>query len=201
MKPDFTIHRSLRQQLGIPLLALLITGNITEHTWAHGIHPHEHTAEKDRTVTGTVTTKAGEQSLPGVNIVIKGMLIGTTTDANGNYSITVDENKKQTLIFSYIGYDSQEITVSTQSVINVLLEENVTTLDEAVVTALGIKRATKSLTSAITKVDGEDLVNVAQENIMNSLAARVPGLVLNQTSGVGSSTSIVIRGAHFAQQR
>jgi TonB-linked SusC/RagA family outer membrane protein len=151
--------------------------------------------KKDRTITGTVTSKTDGSAMPGVNVVIKGTQIGTSTDASGKYSIEVNDEKKITLVFSYIGYDSQEITVANQSVINLAISENVATLDEAVVTALGIKRETKSLSYNVGKVDGKDMVNVAQENVVNSLAGRVAGVTLNQTSGVGSSVSVVIRGA------
>ena len=152
-------------------------------------------SNRDRTVTGTVTSKSDGSTMPGVNVVIKGTQIGTTTDASGKYSIVVNDDKPVTLVFSYIGYDPIEVPLASQTVLNVSLVENVSTLDEAVVTALGIKRETKSLGYSVGKVDGKDMVNVAQENIVNSLAGRVAGVTLNQTSGVGSSVSIVIRGA------
>ena len=150
---------------------------------------------KERTITGTVTSKVDGQPLPGVNIFLKGTQIGTSTDVNGKYTLAYEDRDRAVLTYSYIGFDMQEMTVGSQSVINVALSENVRTLDEAVVTALGIKREQKSLTYAIAKVGGEDIVNVAQENVMNSLAGRVAGLTLNQTGGVGSSVSMVIRGA------
>lgn len=147
-----------------------------------------------REVTGKVTASEDGSPLPGVNIMVKGSSVGTTTKPDGTYSINV-QNSDATLIFSFIGYESQEILVGNRTVIDVTLKERVEMLDEAVVTALGIERETKSLTYSIGKVSGDDIVNVVQENVMNSLAARVPGLTLNQTSGVGSSVSIVIRGA------
>lgn len=151
-------------------------------------------ANSFREVTGKVTASEDDTPLPGVNIIIKGTSVGTTTKPDGTYSINV-QNNDATLIFSFIGYESQEIPVGNRTVIDVSLRESIEMLDEAVVTALGIERETKSLTYSIGKVSGEDIVNVVQENVMNSLAARVPGLTLNQTSGVGSSVSIVIRGA------
>lgn len=147
-----------------------------------------------REVTGKVTSSTDGSSLPGVNVMLKGTSTGTSTRPDGTYSLNI-ENNSSILVFSFIGFETQEITVGNRSVINVEMTESAEMLDEAVVTALGIKRETKSLTYSIAKVGGEDIVNVAQENVMNTLAARVPGLTLNQTSGVGSSVSIVIRGA------
>lgn len=75
-------------------------------------------SNKDRTITGTVTSKGDGTPMPGVNVVIKGTQIGTTTDASGKYSLSISDDRKTTLVFSYIGYDSQEISVANQSIIN-----------------------------------------------------------------------------------
>ncbi len=147
-----------------------------------------------RTVRGTVTSQADGSSLAGVNIVLKGTQTGTSTDASGGYSISVPDNGG-TLVFSFIGYQSQELAVGTRSVVDVALAESSENLQEVVVTALGIKRDERSLGYAVAQVEGEDLSRVAQENVLNGLAGRMPGVTINSTGGAGSSVSMVIRGA------
>jgi len=146
-----------------------------------------------RTVTGIVSDDSGDP-LPGVTVVILGTSQGSVSDQNGNFSIDVpDENA--ILRFSFIGMEPQEIAVGNQTVINVTLATSSIAMDEVVVTALGISRETKSLGYSVGEVDGEDIQKVTQENILNSLAGRVSGVVINSTGGAGSSVSMVIRGA------
>ncbi|WP_026628721.1 SusC/RagA family TonB-linked outer membrane protein [Dyadobacter alkalitolerans] len=154
-------------------------------------------AAKDQSVArirGTVTSAVDGAVVPGVNVLVKGTQVGTTTDAAGTYSIDADGNNA-VLVFSYIGFNSIEVAVQGKSVVDVVLEENVATLQEAVVTALGIKRDKRSLGYNVGKVEAKDIANVANENVLTSLSGRVSGVSINQTSGIGSSISIVIRGA------
>ena len=145
-------------------------------------------------VKGKVTSAVDGSPIPGVNVLVKGTQIGTTTDATGDFSLDVD-SKNAVLVFSYIGFNTAEVTVGGKSVVDVTLSENVATLQEAVVTALGIKRDTRSLGYNVGKIEGREVANVANENVLTSLSGRVSGVSINQTSGVGSSISIVIRGA------
>lgn len=144
-------------------------------------------------ISGRVVSQEDGTPMPGVNVLIKGSQTGTATDASGNYSIQA--NKGDILIFSYIGFKPFESKVDTKTVIDVTMQQDAALLDEAVVTALGIKRETRSLGYSVGKVNGKDIVNVPQENVVNALSGRVAGVAINQTSGVGSSVSIVIRGA------
>jgi TonB-linked SusC/RagA family outer membrane protein len=146
-----------------------------------------------RTVSGVVKDDLGE-SLPGVNVIVVGTTQGSITDLEGNFSIEVPGDES-VLRFSYVGMETQDVTVGSRTVINVTLATLSVGLDEVVVTALGISRETKSLGYSVGEVDGEDLTNVPQENIMNSLAGRVSGVAINSTAGPGSSVSMVIRGA------
>jgi len=148
----------------------------------------------DVTITGKVTAADDNGGMPGVNIYIKGTQFGTTTDAQGNYSISVTDNSA-TLIFSYIGYTTQEVSVAGKTVIDVVLQPSAEALQEVVVTALGIKRDQASLGYAVGKVEGSALSRVAQENVLNGLAGKMPGVVINSTGATGSSVSMVIRGA------
>lgn len=146
------------------------------------------------TVTGIVRGSIDGEGLPGVNVLLKGSQEGTITDINGEYSLEVgDENS--ILVFSYVGYNSEEIVVGSRTVVDVELIEDITALSEIVVTALGIKREEKSLGYSIAKVDGEELTRVVHENVLNSMSGKVAGVTINSTGGTGSSVSMVIRGA------
>lgn len=145
-------------------------------------------------IRGTVTSETDQAALPGVTVVEKGTNNGTVTDLNGQYSLEVSD-ANAILVFSYVGFVSQEITVGSRTEINVSLAESIDTMNEVVVTALGIEREQRSLGYDVANVRGEDLTQVSQENVLSSLAGRVPGLTINQTSGAGSSMSVIIRGA------
>jgi len=146
------------------------------------------------TIGGKITSKTDGLSLPGVTVLEKGTSNGTVTDVEGIYLLTL-RGEKAVLVFSYIGFESVEITVASQSTINLIMEETSQAMNEIVITALGIGREKKSLGYSVGEVKGDAVRNVTQENAINALAGRVAGVTVNQTSGVGSSTSIVIRGA------
>lgn len=146
------------------------------------------------TVTGKVTSADDDSPLPGVNVYVKGTQVGTITDSEGDYSLTTTEDNG-ILVFSYIGYATQEVSIGGRTSINVVLQPSLESLDEVVVTALGIKREEKSLGYAVGKVDGGDLTRIAQENVLNGLAGKVPGVTISSTGGTGSSVSMTIRGA------
>ena len=145
-------------------------------------------------VTGKVTSMTDGTGIPGVNVVVKDTQNGTITDIDGNYSIEVGD-ANATLVFSYVGYISEEVNINGRSVVNVALSESIEALQEIVVTALGIKREERSLGYAVGRVEGKDIDRVAQENVLNSLAGKIPGVTINSTGGTGSSVSMVIRGA------
>jgi TonB-linked SusC/RagA family outer membrane protein len=145
-------------------------------------------------VKGKVTSKIDGFSLPGVTVLEKGTSNGTVTNINGEYSLNL-RSANPVLVFSYIGFDSQEIVVNNRTTIDLAMEENTQSMSEVVVTALGIERDKRSLGYSVGEVKGEDMRTVAQENPINALAGRVAGVSINQISGVGSSTSVIIRGA------
>ena len=147
-----------------------------------------------RTVSGTVKDAASGEPIPGATVLVKGSSNGTTTDMDGNYRLQVSETDG-ILVFSFIGYANVEATVGSRSVVNVDMTEDVTELGEVVVTAFGIEKDKKALGYAVTGVESEDLSTVKQSNVVNSLAGRVPGLVITQsTGGIGSGSRVVIRG-------
>ena len=145
-------------------------------------------------ITGKVTSSRDGAGLAGVNVLIKGTLQGAITDVNGNYSLEV-EDENSILVFSYIGYKTEEIPVGSRTVIDVEMVEDISTLSEVVVTSLGIEREEKSLGYSIAKVDAEEVTRVVHENVLNSMSGKVAGVTINSTGGPGSSVSMVIRGA------
>ena len=144
-------------------------------------------------VTGTVTSAADGTPLPGLSIIVQGTSIGTITNADGNYTINAPADG--ILVFSFVGFKTQEIAVQGRTTINIEMEESIEALEEVVVTALGIKREEKSLGFSVGKVSGEELSRIAQENVLNSMAGKVSGVTINSTGGTGSTVSMVIRGA------
>ncbi|MEX0660606.1 MAG: SusC/RagA family TonB-linked outer membrane protein [Balneolaceae bacterium] len=148
----------------------------------------------DITVEGEVTDAEFGDPLPGVTVVVAGSNIGTTTDVEGSFSLTVPDDT-QALVFSYIGYQSQEITLDGRTEINVQLEPEVFNLDEAVVTAFGLQREERSITSSIGTVSGEDIAQSQDLSVANSLSGRVSGVqVQSAGSGSGGSSKVIIRG-------
>lgn len=145
-------------------------------------------------VTGKVISMEDDSGLPGVNIVEKGTTNGTVSDLDGNYSLEVP-SAESVLVYSSVGFLTEEITVGTQSVIDLTMSPDITALDEIVVTALGIKRDERSLGYAVGTVDGDDVSRVAQENVLNGMAGKVAGVAINSTGTTGSSVTMVIRGA------
>jgi iron complex outermembrane receptor protein len=110
-----------------------------------------------KTVTGTVTGASDSQPLAGVTVLLKGTTVGASTGINGNYSIQVPNNES-VLVFSFIGFTTQELTVGGQTVVNVTLAESMLQMDEVVVTALGIRRESKKLGYAVTSVNTEEML-------------------------------------------
>ncbi|MFD2161692.1 SusC/RagA family TonB-linked outer membrane protein [Paradesertivirga mongoliensis] len=148
---------------------------------------------QERTVTGTVTAKDDGEALPGVSIRVKGATTGTQTGVNGQYSISVPQNA--VLVFSYIGFATQEISVGVRSVIDVTLGTDATQLSEVVVTALGLERQKKDIGYATATISNEALTQANAVNVVNGLQGKVSGLnVTSISSGVTEDVVITMRG-------
>ena len=147
------------------------------------------------TVTGTVNDTNGE-TLPGVNIVVKGTTTGVVTDFNGKYSITVP-NTDAVLQFSFIGYITQEIAVSNQTIIMVTMSEDVAQIDEVVVVGYGQQKKV-TLTGSVSQISGDEVLSRPSTNVTNSLQGLMPGVTVLRSSGQpgdeNRGTSIRIRG-------
>jgi TonB-linked SusC/RagA family outer membrane protein len=149
---------------------------------------------QERTITGKVTSSEDGSSLPGVNVMVAGTKTASITDMDGNYSIKVPSNDA-VLSFSFLGFQTQVVTVGDQTKIDIVLQTTDVALDQVVVTALGISREKKTLGYAISEVSGEDVSTVKDLNVVNSLAGKISGVVVTQgTFGPGSSSRIIIRG-------
>lgn len=154
---------------------------------------------KERTITGQVIDSKGEP-LIGVSILVKGTTDGAITDLDGNYKI-VTKNANPVIVYSYIGYKTQEIPFKGQNAINITLLDDTQVIDEVVVTALGIKRSEKALSYNVTQVDAESALAVKDANFINSLNGKVAGLNINSSSsGVGGASKVVMRGSRGIEQ-
>ncbi|MBD1383963.1 SusC/RagA family TonB-linked outer membrane protein [Mucilaginibacter rigui] len=168
------------KQMYLRCIALLLFSMITIAAYAQ------------KTVTGTVSEKSG-QTIPGVNVAEKGTTNGISTDVNGKFNLSVKPGA--TLTFSFVGFKTKEIVVGNETTINVVLESSENSLNEVVVTALGIKREKKSLGYAVQEVKGQTLVNAKEPNFVNSLSGQVAGLQITRSAnGPGASSRITLRG-------
>ena len=145
---------------------------------------------QEKTISGTVADDTG-LPLPGVNIIIKGTSTGTQSDFDGNYSIEAAVG--QTLVYSYVGFETQEVAVGASNKMNVSMQAG-SALDEVVVTALGISREKQSLGYSTQQVAGEDLSTIKTTNFTNGLSGKVAGLQIRRNNNFGGSTNVVIRG-------
>lgn len=150
-------------------------------------------------IIGKVKDPKGEP-LIGVSILVKGTDEGTITDMDGNYKIETHSNNP-VLVFSYIGYKTQEIPLKGQSSINVTLMDDTQIIDEVVVTALGIKRAEKALSYNVQQVNTEAIAANKDANFINALNGKVAGVNINSSSsGVGGVSKVTMRGTKSIMQ-
>lgn len=148
---------------------------------------------QSRVITGTITASDGTGSIPGANIVIKGTTNGTTTGADGKFTLQIDDNSA-VLIISSIGYAIQEITVGAQSQIDVVLDVEVTSLAEIVVVGYGTQNRS-DVTGSISSVSAKELEKVPVNTVDQALQGRSPGVMVTNNDGApGSGVAVRIRG-------
>ena len=147
---------------------------------------------QDLSIKGKVQSADGY--LPGASILIKGTSRGSTTDANGDFTLTAPANA--ILVVSFIGYKTMEIPVGSKTVFDIMLENDATQFNEIVVTALGIAREKKALGYSVQEVSGKTLTQARETNLVNSLSGRLAGVQVTNSNGApGSSSRMIIRGA------
>ncbi|SHN15942.1 TonB-linked outer membrane protein, SusC/RagA family [Cyclobacterium lianum] len=174
---------------------IVLTGMLASHARAEnrpGAETASATIAEEAPVSGTVTDENGEP-IPGVTITVQGESMGTVTDANGEFRLDVPEDA--TLVFSFIGFETQTIPVGTRSTINVTMKEDVGSLEEVVVTAFGQERDKRALGYATTNIKSDELVKVGTPNLATALYGKAPGVRIQ--AGAGGATSpvnITIRG-------
>jgi len=143
------------------------------------------------TIKGQVTSAEGE-ALPGVTVVVKSTVTGTITDIDGNYTLSVP-SQSSVLSFSFVGYKTQEVTVGTQTTINVALEADVLGIDEVVVTGYSVQRK-RDLTGAVGIVEAEELKAQPTGNVANQLQGRTSGVTVIGSGEPGETSKVRIRG-------
>ncbi len=153
------------------------------------------TASAQMQISGTVTNAETGEPIPGVSVVVQSQTtIGTTTDMDGSYSLEVPSDA-ETLVFSFVGMQTKEVPINGRTTINVEMQPEVEEMEEVVVTALGISRERKSLGYSVQDVQSDELSDVPQDNVLNSLKGKVSGVDITRASGaIGASTRITVRG-------
>ena len=145
------------------------------------------------TVSGKVISSDDGYGLPGVTIQVKGTSVGTVTDMDGNYSLNADG--KEVLVFSFVGYKTKEVAIKGKNKIDVTLEVDSQTLDDVVVTALGIKRQKRELGYATEEIGGDLIAKSGSGSIISALSGRSAGVQIINPNGVdGGASRITIRG-------
>lgn len=148
---------------------------------------------QQRTVTGTVVDDLG-QPLIGVSIFEKGTTNGVITDMDGNFSLKLT-SENPTLVFSYIGYKTQEVPVGGKTTLNVTMSEDAEQLDEVVVVGYGVQKKS-SMTASVSSVSSKEIVKTMSSNVASTLQGRMPGVDIVQQAGVaGADVNILVRGA------
>lgn len=169
------------RHLGLLLLVLVLVG-----ANQHGF------SQSGRPVTGEVTDENG-QTIPGVNVLAKGTSVGTITDIDGKFSITLPE-ESNVLVFSFIGFATQEVAVGNSSSMNVTLSATLSDMEEVVVIGFG-EQSRELLTTSVTKMDERVLENIPFANAASAMQGTLPGVRVQTTSGQpGAAPRVIVRG-------
>lgn len=143
-------------------------------------------------ISGQVTDPSGNP-LPGVNVTIAGTTVGTISDIDGNFKLDMPEGSNR-LLFSFVGFETVEQDVNNQQFLDIIMREDERSLDEVVVTAIGIERETKALGYSVTKLENQEITSGGNPNLATSIAGKVPGMQLTRSTGPLGSSRIVLRG-------
>ncbi|MEH6408753.1 MAG: TonB-dependent receptor plug domain-containing protein, partial [Leeuwenhoekiella sp.] len=148
-------------------------------------------AQQGTEITGTVISATSNSPIPGANVLVKGTNTGAFTDFDGNFSIIANSN--DVLVFSYVGFQSSEVPVGSQTTINVSLEEGLSALDEVVVVGYGTQRKS-DLTGSIAVIDAEEAQKVSNSDISQLLQGRSAGVTVTSDGQPGAAPNVRIRG-------
>ncbi len=187
-------NRKTRKALLAFMIGLALVSLLSESTLLAGPSFPGPVTQQEKTITGKVTSAEDGLPLAGVAVVIKGTTTGVSTDLNGNYSITVPSTE-QTLVFSFLGMETFEAPIQQRSTINVMMQSAVTEVEGVVVTALNITRQKKALGYSVGEITSESIERTKENNVINTLAGKVPGLVIQpNASGPAGTTRVLLRG-------
>lgn len=191
MKPN--VHRRTLGRTCAALTLLLLWAGRSA-TYGYAGPAMEEFLQQGITITGKVTSADQSEGIPGVNVIIKGTTRGTVSDVNGVYTIEVPD-RQAVLVFSSIGYESQEIVVGERQAIDVTLAPSTTALEEVVVVGYGTQQKV-SVTSSVAAINGEELTRRPVTSLQQSLQGKLPGLTIIDRGGSPGSpnTHIVVRG-------
>ena len=149
-----------------------------------------------KTIKGQVKDETSKENLPGVTVSVRGTNVGTSTDVEGNFSISIPNNAKE-LTFSFIGYDPKVVAIGDQTFLDVKLGTDVTNLQEVVVNALGFKTKKDRSGSTSSSISSEAIKSSGEANILSSLAGKASGVKIARANGdPGAGVNIQIRGAN-----
>jgi TonB-linked SusC/RagA family outer membrane protein len=149
---------------------------------------------QERVVSGKVTGQDDGIAIPGVNVVLKGTTTGTVTDSDGNFRLSLPASGG-TLVFSFIGMQSQEIAIGDQTVIDLQMVSDVSQLGEVLVTAAGIQREVKSLGYGVERIGGDKVSQVSEPDPLRAMSGKIAGVnIIGSSGSAGSATRITIRG-------
>jgi TonB-dependent starch-binding outer membrane protein SusC len=150
-------------------------------------------AYAQKKVSGKVSDGENNSTLPGVTVLVKGTQTGTATDSDGSYSISIPAGSSDILVFSFVGYVTQEIAVGSQTMLNVSLIADITALQEVVVTGYGTEQK-KDIIGAVAVVSAKDLLATPAGNITQQLQGRAAGVVIGTSGAPGAGAKVRIRG-------
>ena len=147
-----------------------------------------------REITGTVVSAEDGEPLPGVSVAVKGTSVGTITSVEGHYEINVPQGG-EILVFSFVGLATQEVEIGSNTVVDLVMEQDLLELDEVVVTAMGIRKEKKALGYSVQEIDEEQISGAKNMDISKSLQGKIAGVTVKQSSGMPGATShVTIRG-------
>lgn len=191
-QPDFTLHLYLVLLLN-PKHASMNKGVQFAAQWAVFILLTVGSlVVQARRVTGKVTTSSDNQGLPGVNVQVRGTTVGTVTDAEGQFSLSVP-GSNAVLVISSIGFIKKEITVGNQSTISIVLNDDVKSLSEVVVTGYGTQ-SKRDITGAVASIDMKQALAVPATNLAQAMQGRVAGVNVSNDNSPGGGVMVRIRG-------
>lgn len=158
--------------------------------------PYVSLAQSVRTVTGKVTDGTGEP-LTGANIVLKGSLQGTVADYDGNFSINVPSNSSNTLVFSFIGYESKEVVITNQTIISVILSTLAESFEDFVVVGYGVQKKIH-LTGSVSQIGSKEVLKVPAANVGQMIVGKIPGVLSRQANGAPGTDGVTFQVRGFS---